>query len=63
MKSEQYKDQPSTDKKKTRFNAFKISDFSVPIKRKNYGDDSLKEKLIKFTTEKDDLSVDSIKVR
>ncbi|KAI9279023.1 hypothetical protein BC943DRAFT_284327 [Umbelopsis sp. AD052] len=63
MKAEQYKDEPNSTRKPKKFNAF-APNFSQPTKSKSsYAQDSTPEgMLLKFTLEKEDTSVEDIKV-
>jgi hypothetical protein len=66
MKAEQYKDDPNTTRKPKRFNAFSAN-FTPPVAKSTKNsyaskDDEAEGKLLKFTTEKEDASLDDIKV-
>ncbi|KAI8579337.1 hypothetical protein K450DRAFT_242763 [Umbelopsis ramanniana AG] len=61
--AEQYKDEPNSTRKPKKFNAF-AANFSQPTKTKSsYAQDSVPEgMLLKFSLEKEDTSVEDIKV-
>jgi len=64
MKAEQYKDEPNSTRKPKKFNAFAANFTSPSAKSKSsYAQDSTPEgMLLKFTLEKEDTSVEDIKV-
>jgi uncharacterized membrane protein YgcG len=64
MKAEQYKDEPNSTRKPKKFNAFAAS-FTAPSSKtkSSYAQESVSEgMLLKFTLEKEDTSVEDIKV-